>query len=292
MIINGREIAVHLSENLKQRIDTLKQKNIFPRLAVMLVGHDRPSEKYVRQKVKLGEKLGVEVTVAMLDDSANPEELISQINGWNANSSVHGIIIQRPVHLAIESNKLDKLVAPGKDVDGFHPQSLFDPPVVLAVIEILKSVFNNSKKNKNSNFFEWLNYKKILVIGRGETAGKPIAKYLTKNKIQFTVAHSSTENLKSATLSADIIISAVGKPNIVRHEMIPNKTILIGVGLHPENDRLETDYIQEEIADKALFYTPVPGGVGPVNVAMLMTNVVIAAELQTASDLVHENNPE
>ena len=153
-------------------------------------------------------------------------------------------------------------------------------------------IFTIKISTENSNFFEWLNYKKILVIGRGETAGKPIAKYLTKNKIQFTVAHSSTENLKSATLSADIIISAVGKPNIVRHEMIPNKTILIGVGLHPENDRLETDYIQEEIADKALFYTPVPGGVGPVNVAMLMTNVVIAAELQTASDLVHENNPE
>ena len=120
--------------------------------------------------------------------------------------------------------------------------------------------------------------KKILIIGRGETAGRPIAKYLTKNKLPFTVAHSGTGDLKQLTLTSDIIISAVGKPNIVRHDMISEKTVLIGVGLHPENDHLATDYNQEEIAGKALFYTPVPGGVGPVNVAMLMENVIIAAE--------------
>ena len=276
MLINGREIAAGIAEDLQIKIAELKQHEIIAKLAVALVGKDLGSEKYVEQKVKLGLRLGIKVAVSRLENSAKPQSLISLVNGWNKDPAIHGIIIQRPLPLKIESNELNNLPSREKDVDGFHPQSLFDPPIVLAVMKILENIYRLS--HDNNDLLKWLAEKKILIIGRGETAGRPIAKYLTKNKLPFTVAHSGTGDLKQLTLTSDIIISAVGKPNIVRHDMISEKTVLIGVGLHPENDHLATDYNQEEIAGKALFYTPVPGGVGPVNVAMLMENVIIAAE--------------
>ena len=276
MSINGKEIAGQIAAGLGGQVSLLKEKGIKPKLAVLLVGLDKASEKYVEQKIKLGQKLSIEVNVSRLANTVNPESVFSLVNQWNKDPAIHGIIIQRPVAIAIETSELNNLVIRSKDVDGFHPESLFDPPIVVAVMKILENIQQLSHDKKS--FLTWLAEKKILVIGRGETAGKPIAKYLTKNKLPFTVAHSGTSYLKQLTLSSDIIISAVGKPNIVRHYMISGKTILIGVGLHPENGHLATDYNQNEIAGKALFYTPVPGGVGPVNVAMLMNNVILAAE--------------
>ena len=278
MIINGKEIAAGIADELLIKIRKLKEQGIIPKLAVALVGKDLGSEKYVEQKVKLGLRLGIEVAVSRLENSAKPQSLISLVNGWNKDPAIHGIIIQRPLPLKIESNELNNLPSREKDVDGFHPQSLFDPPIVLAVMKILENIHQISRDKKS--FSKWLAEKKLLIIGRGETAGRPIAKYLTKNNLPFTVAHSGTSDLKQLTLTSDIIISAVGKPNIVRHDMISEKTILIGVGLHPESAHLATDYNQAEIAGKALFYTPVPGGVGPLNVAILMSNVIKAVNLQ------------
>lgn len=288
MRIDGKSIAVEIKENLKNQVLILKKKKIHPHLAVILIGNDPSSQTYIRQKKINGEKIGLKLSIFHYPCLAGrqalsiglKEKFVKLINKLNHDPKVHGIIIQRPVPINIDKKELDTLVSPQKDVDGFHPKSCFDPPVGLAVLKILEWVYRQTiDEHNNYSFPGWLQKQKILVIGRGETAGKPIAKYFSKKNIKFTVAHSKTVNLKKLCLAADIIIPCVGKPNIVRHNMINKKTILIGVGLHPEEEKLAPDYNQEEITQKAAFYTPVPGGVGPVNVAFLLQNLVNAASL-------------
>jgi len=282
MKIDGKVIAHDIKEELKKQVFRLRRKNIIPHLAVILVGNDPSSLIYIKQKKKLGEEIGVKISIYNLECTINKKKLANLVNKLNKDKTTNGIIIQRPVPFPIEKEELDRLVTPRKDVDGFHPDSPFTPPVAAAVIRILTWVYSNYHATvcgnySTQNFNIWLKKQKILVIGRGETAGRPIAEFLRKNQIKFIVAHSQTTNIKQLCLSSGIIISAVGKPNIVRPDMVTAKTILIGVGLHPEEDKLQTDYNQEEIAGKVAFYTPVPGGVGPVNVACLFENLIKAS---------------
>jgi len=269
MKIDGRKLA---SEILK-KLNKQDNKNSNPQLAVILIGEDENSRVYVRQKEKIAKLVGVNLKIFRFKNTT-VSKLTSLVTKLNTDPSIHGIIIQRPIPLKIEMEELDNLVLPKKDVDGFNPKSLFNPPVALAVLEILKSVHRN-------NFLSWLKKEKVLIIGRGVTAGRPIAKYFSKKGLKFTVAHSQTQNLDKLCLSSNIVISCVGKPDIVRHTMLKRSSILIGVGLHPENTGLKPDYNQEEVKDKVRFYTPVPGGVGPLNVAMLMRNAVEAAKNQS-----------
>lgn len=311
MKIDGKQIASEIKSNLKEKIAKLKSQNIIPHLAVVLIGNDPSSQVYVRQKLKVGEELGIRVSFFPLEQSAMRLNLILELKNLikrlNNDSSIHGIIIQRPVSLDISKEELDLSVVPQKDVDGFHPKSPFTPPIASAVIYILNYVYQIGKGetprikavvekrgvNNNSGFRNWLKTKRILVIGRGETAGKPIAETLQKLGAKPEIAHSKTTNLKELCLKSDIIISCVGKrpilrlpggstqkgPYVVRHQHITNKTILVGVGLHPENGKLATDYDQEEIKEIVAFYTPVPGGVGPVNVACLFENLITSCKL-------------
>lgn len=272
MVIDGRYIASEIEDSLRLQIASLKNKNIQPALAVILIGDDPSSQKYISRKIITGQKLSLRVIPYRFPPTISVFDLKELIEKLNQDKTIHGIIIQRPVPLAISAEKLNLLVLPSKDVDGFHPKSQFNPPVALAVEAILKSVHP-------ANFRNWLKNINIVVIGRGETAGKPIAKYLKKINLKYTVAHSQIKNLTKQISAADIIISCVGKSNIVRHNMINSASIIIGVGLHPEDNKLKPDYNQEEIASKAAYYTPVPGGVGPVNVAMLMKNVIQAAKI-------------
>lgn len=274
MKIDGRYIADELKSLLKKKINSLRQKNIIPHLTVIIVGQDPSSQTYVKQKEKVGSEIGVKVSVIRKQVTDDKGQIINIVKKLNSDPSVHGIIIQRPLPMEIEENELNRMVIPKKDVDGFHPLSPFTPPVASAVIKILKYVHRNINATGTSSFNTWLKKRKILVIGRGETAGKPIAKKLNKMGINIEIAHSKTSDLIKVCLDSDIIITCVGRPDIVRHDMVTNKTILIGVGLHPENDRLHTDYNQEEISLKTAFWTPVPGGVGPVNVACLFENLI------------------
>lgn len=282
MKIDGLFISSQIKEGLKKKIATLKSKNIFPHLAVIFIGQDPGSMKYVGRKQKTGKELGIKVSVFNFKDHISRNVLVSLVNKLNDDTSVHGIIIQRPVPLDIKKEELDKIVAPHKDVDGFRQDSLFTPPVASAVLKILEYVFATIKSQScviayncdYGDFMRFLKKKNILLIGRGETAGKPIGETFIKMRIKFTQAHSQTTNMKELCLSSDIIVSCVGKPDIVRQDMITHKSIVIGVGLHPENERLQPDYNQEEIGKKALLYTPVPGGVGPVNVACLFENLI------------------
>lgn len=285
MRVDGKIIASEIKKELAKRVREIHSQNILPHLAVILVGDDPSSQAYIRQKKKVGEEIGIKIS-KIKDQRSKRVELISLVNKLNHDSSIHGVIIQRPLPVKIDKDELDKLVIPQKDVDGFHPKSPFTPPVALAVLRILKYVFLTTKKqyfiitnNYEGEFIKWLKEKKILIIGRGETAGTPVANTFKKMNINFNVAHSQTKNIKELCLLSDIIISCVGKPNIVRRQMITDKTTLIGVGLHLENGKLQTDYNQEEVSQKALYYTPVPGGVGPVNVACLFENLVKAASI-------------
>ena len=232
--------------------------------------------------------------------SLDKKQLVELVGRLNKDPSIHGIIIQRPLPIDITREELDLLVVPKKDVDGFNPQTRFDPPIAKAIERILFWVYGDETDRlvhwsigDLEHFYRWLRSKPILVIGRGETAGKPIAKFLKKKGAQVTIAHSKTENLTELCQMSNIIISCVGKRTIlrstegsrnngawiVRHQMITNKTVLIGVGLHSENGKLNTDYNSEDIKDIVAYYTPVPGGVGPVNVACLMENVISATAL-------------
>ncbi|OGG15577.1 hypothetical protein A3D77_02675 [Candidatus Gottesmanbacteria bacterium RIFCSPHIGHO2_02_FULL_39_11] len=288
MVIPGNTIANSIKEKLKKKVSALP---IPPHLAVVIVGNDPSSLKYISRKKKVGEEIGIKVTVFHL---SSLEKLLRLLKSLNEDKTVHGIIIQRPVPLPIRKEELDLLVKPEKDVDGFHPQSKFMPPISEAILEILKWVYNQENrnpvirdssiekrqtKNEEQFFHNWLSQKKVLIIGRGETGGIPIAKMLTAMGINPIIAHSKTENIKKLCLTSDIIISCVGKENIVRHDMVSKKTVLIGVGMHPEETppaslTFSPDYTIGEIKDRVAYYTPVPGGVGPVNVACLLKNVV------------------
>lgn len=305
MRIDGKLIASQIKSGLKKKIERLQEINIIPHLAVILIGDDPSSQTYVRQKQKIGEELGVKVSLFLLDQFKTRSDLARELKNLlkklNLDPLVHGIIIQRPLPIDISKEELDSLVVPSKDVDGFHPHSPFTPPIASAVIKILEWVYKSGKNTSvlpeapktpqgwqaeshdspgveeiSKDFINWLKTNEILIIGRGETAGKPIAETLQKMGIKITVAHSKTANFKKLCLESNIIISCVGKPNVVRQDMVTSNTFLIGVGLHQENGKLLTDYDQEEIADKVAYWTPVPGGVGPVNVACLFDNLIVA----------------
>jgi len=277
MKIDGSQIVSGLKKELAQKVVFLRRRNITPHLAVILIDNDPSSLAYIRQKEKMASELGVKFSNYQIAGSLNSKkELINLIHKLNKDKTVHGIIIQRPVPIDISRRELNKLVIPKKDIDGFHPKSPFTPPVAKALLVILEWVFKSKRAIYKKTFLSWLKKQKILIIGRGETGGKPIAKTFKKMGIPYSVAHSQTKNLNELCLKADIIISCVGKPNIVRHNMVANKTTVIGVGLHLEKGKLQPDYNQKKIGEKAEYYTPVPKGVGPVNVACLFENLLKA----------------
>ncbi len=280
MKIDGKLIASTIKETLKEQVSSLRKINITPHLAVILIGDDSSSITYVAQKQKAADFIGAKITVIRKSADFDANKLPVIIQNLNYDPDVHGIIIQRPLPFSYDRNKLDNMVTSTKDVDGFHSNTKYTPPVASAVAKILDWIKNDIYKNNRKKLLltDWLKIQKILIIGRGETAGNPIANYMKKNKVKIDIAHSQTIDIKKLCLSSDIIISCVGRPHIVRHDMIRKKTILIGVGLHPENNKLQTDYDQFEIASKVSYYTPVPGGIGPVNVACLMENLIEASQ--------------
>lgn len=289
MRIDGREIAREIFEDLKKRVKELKEKGVTPHLVVFLVGNDPASSTYVRQKERKAIEIGAKATIHHLPASISQEKLLSIISKLNHDSTVHGIIVQRPLPDHINEEKIDLAVDPKKDIDSFHPKSLYPMPLAKAVIRILKEIHcqitrsdlvkvgPRQGRTSLSSFREWLNGQKIVVIGKGKTGGRPTIQMFKKMGIKPQVIDSKTQNPRELTKDADIIISTVGKSNIVKPEMIKKGVILISVGLHQgEDEKLHGDYEESEIKDIASFYTPTPGGIGPVNVACLLENLLKA----------------
>lgn len=277
MKIDGKAIADGIFENLRANVSDLRKKGIIPTLAVIQVGNDPGSTAYINQKKKAAERIGANIIHNHPPSTINNQQLQALIGQYNTDPSVHGLIVQRPLPEALgDASKILDTIRPEKDVDGFLSNSLFDVPVAAAVLTILHSAFSELGK-----FDPWLKTQRIVVIGRGDTAGKPIAEHLRKLGCNPNVVHSKTPNPDAVIQSADIVISCVGKPNVVRPGNLKPGAILIGVGLWRDNEgKLRGDYDEEKIAGLAAGFTPTPGGVGPVNVACLMQNLVKACILK------------
>lgn len=273
MIINGREIASEILEDLKNRVEKLKEKNVTPHLYIITLGKNSESTSYIKQKILKAEIIKAKTTVKKLSEKTTTDELISLIKKLNSDKKINGIIVQRPMPKTIDEKKIALAINTKKDVDGFHPHSKFMVPVALAVLKAIESIIDDQ------DIVNFLKSKKITVIGKGITAGKPIINLFEKFKIKIKIIDSKSKERKKILKASDIIISAVGKSGIVTKDDLKKGVILIGVGLHLEKDqKFYGDYNQDEISDKAGFYTPTPGGIGPLNVSMLLKNLVKAAE--------------
>lgn len=266
MKIDGKQISSEILENLKPQVSELISNGTTPTLAIILIGDNEASKSYIKQKQLKAQEIGVKIELYHLESSSH-EELIDLIDKLNTDSKIHGIIVQRPLPENFDREAISHAVSTEKDVDGFNPNSNFDAPVALAVIEILKSIGLADLTNK-----------KIVVLGKGETAGGPIISLLDKMEINPTVISSSTPNPDELIKEANIIISAVGRENIIKPELLNSNQILIGVGLYPKDGKLKGDYEEVNVENKVKFYTPTLGGVGPVNVACLMKNLIRAAQ--------------
>lgn len=290
MKIDGRKIVQKILLNLKSRVEKLKKTNIVPCLAIILVGDDPASVTYVNQKKITAEKIGVKTSLFQYTNSIPTKALLDRLNDLNHLSTVHGIIIQQPLPSQINLAKITSSIDPKKDVDGVTPKSKFEMPIALAVLKILEEIFRQAAATprtmtrqrprllRGGGLRNWLISQKIVVIGKGKTGGMPTINMLKKLGIKPLIIDSKTKNPESITKTADIIISTVGKPNIVKPQMLKQGVILIGVGIsRGESAKLTGDYDQNEVENIASFYTPTPGGVGPVNVAMLLRNLVYAA---------------
>ncbi len=279
MEINGKEIAASLLEALIARVETLKEKNVIPCVAIILVGNDPASERYVKSKQRKTEKIGATPILINLPKETSENDLVEKIKELNNDPLIHGIIVQRPLPPHINSDAVNKATDPKKDIDGFRSDSLFLMPLAEAVFKILDEVYKKSQDTKSKTVTEWLKTKAIVVLGKGETGGRPVISLLKKRGIPYTIVDSKTENRSDVLKNADIIISAVGKKGVFTSYDIKKGVILIGVGMHKEEDgNMHGDYDQTSMRGKAGFYTPIPGGVGPVNVAMLLENLLSAAE--------------
>lgn len=278
MKIDGRAIADEILNELRNRVQRLKDKGITPHLAIILVGDSPESKSYVEQKELKGNNIGVKISVKNLPPNITQEGLLKVIKQLDKDKNVHGIIIQRPLPKNIDKQVIDQSIDPKKDVDSFTTDSPYNPPVAEAVLRLLEHIYS-SNKISDQDFIEWINSHSTIILGKGETGGSPIIKTFGKMNIAFSVIDSKTENRGNLIKNADIIISAVGKPYTLSPEKIKRGVVLIGVGLSKDEDgKLRGDYSGKEVKEVTSFYTPTPGGVGPINVAMLLKNLVDASE--------------
>lgn len=276
-IINGKEIAKKIRKDLKADVKLLKEDGINPKLAVIMVGKDPGSQVYVRNKSKACEKAGIEFEEFLFDENTSEEVLLETINKLNADNSVHGILLQSPVPKHIDINKAFRTISPEKDVDGFNP-------VNVGNLTIGEDAFISCTPYGIVKMLEEYNIetegKKCTILGRSNIVGKPMIQCMLNKNSTVTVCHSKTQNIDKVIKDADIVIAAIGKPKFVKAEMVKDGAAVIDVGINRlEDGTICGDVDYENVAKKASFITPVPGGVGPMTIAMLLTNVVKAAKL-------------
>ncbi len=274
MEINGRKLQANLLIELEKEVNELKQSGVSPCIAIVTLGPEKSWEAYVSQKIKLAEKLNIKIKFINLRPKTT-EEVIEVIKNLNNDSLVHGLIVQRPFPNGIDTERVIQSVSKEKDIDGFLKDSSFDVPAWLAIRHILTHI---SRLLNFSDLPSFLLNQSILVIGKGGTAGKPVISGLQKLGVEPQVIDSKTIDREALIADADIIISAVGKKDIIPAHLVKNKSILIGVGIHGQDGKLKGDFNQEEIKNRVAFYTPTPGGVGPVNLAFLFKNLLQAAK--------------
>ncbi len=273
-IIDGKKISAEIKEELKNEVAQLKAQGIEGTLAVIQVGNDPASSVYVNNKKKACAYIGINSESFELPEETTQEELLALITKLNADDSINGILVQLPVPKHIDEKTIINAISPKKDVDGFHPESVgslvigqpgFVSCTPAGIIELLK----------RSNVT--IDGKNCVIVGRSNIVGKPMALLMLRENATVTIAHSHTKNLKEICQNADILIIAIGKREFITGDYIKEGAVVIDVGIHrDENNKLAGDVKYDEAEKKASQITPVPGGVGPMTIAMLMNNCVKA----------------
>lgn len=278
-IIDGKKLAKKIREELKIKCDELKQKGIYPKLAVIMVGNNPASKVYVRNKSNACADVGVEYVEYLLEENIEQEELIELIKKLNEDKTINGILLQSPIPMHLDINEAFKTITYIKDVDGFSPASVGK----LCIGEdtfISCTPYGVMKMLEEYNID--LNGKHVVILGRSNIVGKPLIQCCLQKNATVTICHSKTQKLEEITKQADVLISAIGQPEFVKTDMIKDKAVVIDVGINRNKDgKLFGDVDFENVKEKASYITPVPGGVGPMTIAMLMNNVIKAAEEQT-----------
>ncbi|ERJ23929.1 Methylenetetrahydrofolate dehydrogenase (NADP+) [Campylobacter concisus UNSW3] len=281
-ILDGKAVSLKVKESVKVRADELKKFGVEPTLAVVLVGEDKASQTYVRAKEKACNEYGIKSVAHRLSENTTQNELLALINVLNLDDSIHGILVQLPLPKHIDTNVVLAAIYPQKDVDGFHAVNVgklvsgldgFVPCTPLGVMEILKE-YGIDVAGLNA-----------VVIGRSNIVGKPMANLLLNASATVTVTHSKTKNLKEICKNADLIVAAIGKPFFLKADMVKDGAVVVDVGINRLDDgRLVGDVDFDEVAPKCSYITPVPGGVGPMTIAMLLNNTILAAQAKIAKN--------
>ena len=277
-IIDGKAISKAIKDEVKQQVEEWKQQGITVTLAVIQVGSNQASTVYVNNKKKACEYTGIRSLSYELPEETTEEELLSLIRELNGRKDVNGILVQLPLPAHIDENKVIRTIDPKKDVDGFHPESVgalcigqpgFVSCTPAGVIELLK---------RSGISIEG---KECVILGRSNIVGKPMALLMLRENATVTVAHSRTANLKEVAKRADILIAAIGKPKMITREYVKEGAVVIDVGINRDADnKLCGDVDFDDVAEICSAITPVPGGVGPMTIAMLLNNCIQSVELQ------------
>ncbi len=279
MILDGKALSKKINDQLKEEVGALIEKtNIIPRMAIVLVGENHASDVYVRNKVRAANHVGIDAKVIKLDSEVTQDQVNEVIYELNNDKSVNGILCQLPLPKQIDEEAIITAISPLKDVDAFHAENVghimignytFLPCTPAGVMELLKSE-NIEIEGKN-----------CVIIGRSNIVGKPMSMLLLQKNGTVTICHSKTKNLKEITKSADILVAAIGVAKFVTADMIKPGAVVIDVGMNrDENGKLCGDVDFDDVKQTASYITPVPGGVGPMTIAMLMQNTLMAAKKQ------------
>ena len=278
IIIDGKELAKKIRANLKIECEELKNKQINPKLAVIMVGDDPASKVYVRNKSKACEEVGVEYKEYLLSSTTTQKKLIELIEKLNQDKTINGILLQSPIPANLDINEAFRTISPQKDVDGFNP-------VNVGKLVLNQDTFVSCTPYGIMKMFEEYNIdltgKNVVILGRSNIVGKPLMHCCLNKNATVTVCHSKTQNLAQKAKEADILISAIGKAQFVTADMVKENAVVIDVGINRlENGKITGDVDFKNVKEKASYITPVPGGVGPMTIAMLMNNVIKATKRQ------------
>ena len=275
-IIDGNALSRQLRTEVAERAAALKARGVTPGLAVILVGDNPASQVYVRNKVKACEDNGLHSVLEKYDAAMTEAELLARVEALNNDPSIHGILVQLPLPAHIDAQKVIEAISPAKDVDGFHIASAgalmtcmpgFQPCTPYGCMKMLDSIGYE------------LRGKHAVVIGRSNIVGKPMALMLLSRSATVTICHSATADLKAQTLQADVIVAAVGKRNVVTADMVKPGAVVIDVGMNRNDEgKLCGDVDFDGVKEVAGYITPVPGGVGPMTITMLLVNTIESAE--------------
>ncbi|MBW1324831.1 bifunctional methylenetetrahydrofolate dehydrogenase/methenyltetrahydrofolate cyclohydrolase FolD [Staphylococcus aureus] len=281
-ILDGKQIAKDYRQGLQNQVEALKEKGFTPKLSVILVGNDGASQSYVRSKKKAAEKIGMISEIVHLEETATEEEVLNELNRLNNDDSVSGILVQVPLPKQVSEQKILEAINPDKDVDGFHPinigklyidEQTFVPCTPLGIMEILKHA-DIDLEGKNA-----------VVIGRSHIVGQPVSKLLLQKNASVTILHSRSKDMASYLKDADVIVSAVGKPGLVTKDVVKEGAVIIDVGNTPdENGKLKGDIDYDAVKEIAGAITPVPGGVGPLTITMVLNNTLLAEKMRRGID--------